>query len=128
MIFLTFLGLSPSGILFILIELGIVAEVVRRQIKSANETQERIFELSNLMPTEAQVRLKIAYIPNSILTQTASRELIKNLNRYLRWQPSFSDDDPIKEIDIIEPQKEHSENFGRIRNALPGREGLGKTY
>ena len=86
--------------------------------KSADETQERIFELSNLMPTEAQVRLKIAYIPNSILTQTASRELITNLSRYLRWQPSFSDDDPIKEIDIIEPQKEHSENFGRIRNAL----------
>ena len=120
MIFLTFLGLSPMGVLFIVIELGIVAAVIRLQIKSAKETKERINSFRELMPEPEYLRLKQAFIPNSILTQTDPRQLIDDLSRYIVFKPSFQDEygDEIGGIDIIEPQKIHTSNFERIRNAL----------
>lgn len=119
MIFLTFLGLSPMGLLFIAIEFAIVAVVIQRQRRSANQTQKRISDFRELMPDIDNLRLRKAYIPDSILAQTNPQILIKNLGSYV-WKPTFSDEhgNEIKGIDVIEPQENHSDDFGRIRNAL----------
>ncbi len=120
MIFLTFLGLSPIGALFIVLEFVIVGVVIIRQLKSANETQERIDNFRELMPKVDHLRLRQASIPSSTLAQTEPRLLVLDLDKYIAWQPSFFEEhkEETEEVEIIEPLKEHTETFGRIRNAL----------
>jgi hypothetical protein len=120
MIFLTFLGLSPMGVLFILIEFAIVFVVIQRQRKSAKETEDRINNFGGLMPEAEHLHLRKAFIPNSILAQTDLHQLIKDLRLYITYQPTFLDEnnEEIGGIDIIEPLKAHTSDFERIRNAL----------